>query len=329
MTPDQIIYQRRVPCRWSTRRRPATWRRRVARSGSLARRSTSGAPWLSVTGSRRSCPRRAAGAAAAQRDTHLRGARTVRHRGGAAHARVSPATPIGSRIAAMSCRKTTVQKLLVNHDIGRRHQRVARAAALAALVNGLVTEPVVENVFGFCHWASPTRRARRRGQLLHRPPQRRRQGLPAHRHRHRHPVGHHPDRPRPSHHRAHPPVHRPRPAPLAAPRLAGAHRAHRQRSRVHPPGSATTSPLEGSRHQADPAPQPEPQRRVRTLPRHRAAGMLAASVPPPHASAVPPAPSRNRHVAAPLQHPPPQPRRLHARPHTPPVLDEHNTKRAA
>jgi transposase len=50
--------------------------------------------------------------------------------------------------------KTTVQKLLVDHDMGRRHQRVARAAALAALVNGLIAEPVVEEVFGFCHWAA-------------------------------------------------------------------------------------------------------------------------------------------------------------------------------
>lgn len=50
--------------------------------------------------------------------------------------------------------KTTVQKLLVNHGMGRRHQRVARAAALAALVGGLVAEPVVEELFGFCHWAS-------------------------------------------------------------------------------------------------------------------------------------------------------------------------------
>lgn len=50
--------------------------------------------------------------------------------------------------------KTTVQKLLVNHDMGRRHQRVARAAALAALVTGLVAEPVHEEIFGFCHWAA-------------------------------------------------------------------------------------------------------------------------------------------------------------------------------
>ncbi len=49
--------------------------------------------------------------------------------------------------------KTTVQKLLVDAGMGRRSQRVARAAALAALVGGLVTEPVMEDVFGFCHWA--------------------------------------------------------------------------------------------------------------------------------------------------------------------------------
>jgi transposase InsO family protein len=50
--------------------------------------------------------------------------------------------------------KTTVQKLLVDHELGRRHQRVARAAALAALVSGVVAEPVHDEVFGFCHWAS-------------------------------------------------------------------------------------------------------------------------------------------------------------------------------
>jgi len=51
--------------------------------------------------------------------------------------------------------KTTVQKLLVDHGLGRRSQRIARAAALAALVGGLVTEPVAEEtLFGFCHWAA-------------------------------------------------------------------------------------------------------------------------------------------------------------------------------
>ena len=51
--------------------------------------------------------------------------------------------------------KTTVQKILVDHTMGRRFQRVAKAAALAAVVNGLVTEPVAEEMlFGFCHWAA-------------------------------------------------------------------------------------------------------------------------------------------------------------------------------
>src|SRR3954463_9080098 len=62
---------------------------------------------------------------------------------------------LGDRLAVRGygVSKTTVQKLLVAHDLGRRHQRVARAAALAALVTGLVAEPVVEDLFGFCHWA--------------------------------------------------------------------------------------------------------------------------------------------------------------------------------
>jgi transposase InsO family protein len=51
--------------------------------------------------------------------------------------------------------KTTVQKLLVDHGLGRRSQRVARAAAVAALTGGVVTEPVAEEtLFGFCHWAA-------------------------------------------------------------------------------------------------------------------------------------------------------------------------------
>jgi transposase InsO family protein len=51
--------------------------------------------------------------------------------------------------------KSTVQDVLVRHGLGRRHQRVARAAAIAALCNGLVTEAVVDDEpFGFCHWAA-------------------------------------------------------------------------------------------------------------------------------------------------------------------------------
>jgi len=52
--------------------------------------------------------------------------------------------------------KSTVQRILVDHGMGRRRQRVARAAALAALT-GMMTEPVTEELaepFGFCHWAA-------------------------------------------------------------------------------------------------------------------------------------------------------------------------------
>lgn len=52
--------------------------------------------------------------------------------------------------------KTTVQRILVAHGLGQRRERVARAAAVAALA-GLITEPVTEQAtepFGFCHWAA-------------------------------------------------------------------------------------------------------------------------------------------------------------------------------
>jgi len=51
--------------------------------------------------------------------------------------------------------KSTVQDILVRHGLGRRHQRVARAAALTALTSGLITEAAVDDrLFGFCHWAA-------------------------------------------------------------------------------------------------------------------------------------------------------------------------------
>lgn len=51
--------------------------------------------------------------------------------------------------------KSTVQDILVRHGLGRRHQRVARAAAITALTSGLITEAAVEDSpFGFCHWAA-------------------------------------------------------------------------------------------------------------------------------------------------------------------------------
>jgi transposase InsO family protein len=49
--------------------------------------------------------------------------------------------------------KTTVHKLLAEHGLGRRSQRVARAAAVAA-VTGLVTRPALKDPIGFCHWAA-------------------------------------------------------------------------------------------------------------------------------------------------------------------------------
>ena len=56
--------------------------------------------------------------------------------------------------------KSTVQKHLVDHQLGRRAQRVARAAAVAA-ASGLVIDPVERGgPFGFCHFASDP------GQLL-------------------------------------------------------------------------------------------------------------------------------------------------------------------
>jgi transposase InsO family protein len=50
--------------------------------------------------------------------------------------------------------KTTVQKLLVVHGLGRRAQRVARAAAITAATTGLSTDAAREaEPFGFCHYS--------------------------------------------------------------------------------------------------------------------------------------------------------------------------------
>lgn len=51
--------------------------------------------------------------------------------------------------------KTTAQKHLVTHGLGRRAQRLARAAAIAAATTGLVTEAAADDaLFGFCHFAA-------------------------------------------------------------------------------------------------------------------------------------------------------------------------------
>ena len=54
-----------------------------------------------------------------------------------------------------SISKSTVQKILVDHGLGQRSQRVARAAAVAAATTGLLTEAAGDDeLFGFCHWAA-------------------------------------------------------------------------------------------------------------------------------------------------------------------------------
>jgi transposase InsO family protein len=51
--------------------------------------------------------------------------------------------------------KTTVQKLLVDHGLGGRTQRLARAAAITAATTGLMTDAAREaEPFGFCHYAA-------------------------------------------------------------------------------------------------------------------------------------------------------------------------------
>jgi transposase InsO family protein len=49
-----------------------------------------------------------------------------------------------------SIAKSTVQKHLVAHNLGRRSQRLARAAAIAAATSGLMTEAAKDEPFGFC-----------------------------------------------------------------------------------------------------------------------------------------------------------------------------------
>lgn len=86
--------------------------------------------------------------------------------------------------------------------------------------------------------------------------------------------------------------------------------ARRSPAGVHqPPPRARRPPA------PHPAPVTQPQRGPRTLPRDRAPGVLPAGLPPP-ALRSPGRPQRPVPGLAPdLQHPPPQPRPLHARPH--------------
>lgn len=50
--------------------------------------------------------------------------------------------------------RSGVQKVLNRSGLGRRRQRVAALAQLTAATTGLVTEPALEEPFGFCHFAA-------------------------------------------------------------------------------------------------------------------------------------------------------------------------------
>ncbi|MCA1713410.1 MAG: DDE-type integrase/transposase/recombinase [Actinobacteria bacterium] len=58
--------------------------------------------------------------------------------------------------AGFAISKTTVQKLLNAHRLGRRHQRLARAAAITAMTSGVVTDAARsdDRRGGFCHFAA-------------------------------------------------------------------------------------------------------------------------------------------------------------------------------
>jgi len=67
-----------------------------------------------------------------------------------AHHRLSPVCGPPRR-PGFTIAKSTVQKHLVAHGLGRRSQRLARAAAITASTTGLVTEAAAdEDRFGFC-----------------------------------------------------------------------------------------------------------------------------------------------------------------------------------
>jgi transposase InsO family protein len=54
-----------------------------------------------------------------------------------------------------SIAKTTVQKILNAHGLGRRRDRVAKAAAIVSMTTGLVTDAARDGgPFGFCHFAA-------------------------------------------------------------------------------------------------------------------------------------------------------------------------------
>jgi transposase InsO family protein len=59
---------------------------------------------------------------------------------------------LGARRLVIS--KTTVNKILRDHGLSRRSQRVAKAAEIAASTQGLIEERTASSPWGFCHWAA-------------------------------------------------------------------------------------------------------------------------------------------------------------------------------
>lgn len=180
---------------------------------------------------------------------------------------------------------TTVQRILNDHGLGRRAQRVARAARHRRPDHGPGRRSGAGDAVGVLPLGAPTRGLGGRRQLLHRPPQGRREGLSTDRGGHRHPPGHDDDRPRPGHHGPQPRLRPPRPPRVPAPRVPGHRHAQRQRPRVDRPRLPQRPHRHGHRPPPHPAPLTEPQRRVRTLPRDR--GSKSAGGPPSTAAASP------------------------------------------
>ena len=198
--------------------------------------------------------------------------------------------------------KSTVQDLLVRHGLGRRGQRVARAAALAALAGGPVTEAAADDeLFGFCHWAA------RPGDLV---------ALDSFYIGNLKGVGK---------------VYQLTAVDTATRWATVAivlgvpngrvtarflNEAVRRYRRLGVRVRAVLTDNGPEYKAAFAAAVAEPQRRLRALPRHHPPRVLAARLPPPHVHQPPADPSRGRRLARPLQHPATQPRRLHARPHS-------------
>ena len=212
-----------------------------------------------------------------------------------------------------------MQDILVRHELGRRKQRVGRAAAIAALTSGLITGPVIEaEQFGFCHWAGWPGDPVAARQLLHRETQRRREGVSTHRDRHRDPLCVHHDRARHSQREGHRPVLAPHSPSRPAARCHRPSSAHRQRTRI---SSDQRSPRRSPRNNS-PISGPRPARRITTRSANgsKAPHSMSAGVPrsigPGSRASVSSKPRSTRGSSTTT--PPAQSPRLHAGPNATP-----------